>query len=141
MGGAARGGRRRFLGRAVFAAPAVGAAAWFWRRARTREGRWVCRAEDLPVGGFRLFEHPDPEHPCILIRAAEDRFVAYSRLCTHESCAVAYRPGADRLLCPCHGGAYAVEDGRVLSGPPPKPLVRLAVTLRQGDVVVGGGVR
>jgi Rieske Fe-S protein len=29
-------------------------------------------------------------------------------------------------VCPCHGGAYD-RDGRVVAGPPPQPLQRLAV--------------
>jgi len=31
-----------------------------------------------------------------------------------------------QFLCPCHGGVYD-RDGRVVSGPPPRPLERLNV--------------
>jgi Rieske Fe-S protein len=141
MSEAVGAGRRRFLGRAAFAAPVLGAAAWLYARAGRRAGRVVCRADELPVGGYRLFEHPGPDEPCILIRRTPDRLVAYSRLCTHESCAVAYRQGADRLECPCHAGAYAADDGRVLAGPPPRPLRRLDVTVADGRVVVSGVAR
>jgi cytochrome b6-f complex iron-sulfur subunit len=41
---------------------------------------------------------------------------------------------ADQLiLCACHNGKYDL-DGRVLSGPPPRPLVTWEVT-REGDAV------
>jgi Rieske Fe-S protein len=107
----------------------------------TRRGRLprhvVCPATTLDVGAFRLFDDPRSGQPCILIRQTADRFVAYSRTCTHESCAVTYRAGESRLQCPCHGGAYAVEDGRVLQGPPPRGLDRLRVAVEDGDVVVG----
>ena len=134
------GSRRRFLGRVVSAVPMVGAAVWVDGCAGPRD-RVVCRIDDLPVGGFRLFEHPGPDDACILIRRAPDRLVAFSRRCTHESCAVAYRAGADRLECACHAGAYAADDGRVLGGPPPHPLVRLTVAVKGGDVLVGGPAR
>ena len=99
--------------------------------------RAVCRADALAVGGYKLFEYPGPE-PCILIRSGPDDFVAYARTCTHESCAVSYRSGADRLECPCHGGAYAVADGRVLHGPPPRGLERLRLERADGYIVVTG---
>jgi nitrite reductase/ring-hydroxylating ferredoxin subunit len=134
--------RRRFLGSAVAAAPMLGSAGWLGTCGpASRAARAICRLDELPVGGFRLFEHPGPDDPCILIRRAPHRLVAYSRVCTHESCAVAYRHGADRLECPCHAGAYAVDDGRVLSGPPPGPLKRLAITVSGGEVLVSGGAR
>jgi nitrite reductase/ring-hydroxylating ferredoxin subunit len=131
--------RRRFLGRAAAAAPMLGFAGWLG--ACGSAARAICRLDELPVGGFRLFEHPGPDDPCILIRRAPDRLVAYSRVCTHESCAVAYRRGADRLECPCHAGAYAADDGRVLGGPPPGPLRRLAVAVSGGEVLVSGAAR
>jgi Rieske Fe-S protein len=126
--------------RAALAVPVLGAAGWLTVRGRDAR-RVVCRADALAPGGFRLFEYPTPDDPCILIRAGGGALVAYSRVCTHQFCAVAYRPGADRLDCPCHAGAYAVEDGRVLAGPPPRPLRRLAVHVEDGDVVVSGVVR
>jgi Rieske Fe-S protein len=118
------------------------AAAWLGLRAARCAPRGarreICRADDLAVGGFRLFEYPGPDAPCILIRSGADDFVAYARTCTHESCTVTYRSGADRLVCPCHGGAYAVADGRVLHGPPPRALERLRVAREGGHVVVTG---
>jgi hypothetical protein len=42
------------------------------------------------------------------------------------------------LECPCHGGAYAVADGRVLHGPPPRGLERLRLEREDGYIVVTG---
>jgi cytochrome b6-f complex iron-sulfur subunit len=53
--------------------------------------------------------------------------------CTHEGCTVQYVPGDSLILCACHNGKYDL-DGRVLSGPPPRPLVTWEVT-REGDAV------
>ena len=99
----------------------------------------VARAGELPVGGVRLFRYPGPDDPCILLRTGPDTFVAYSQKCTHLSCAVYYAREAGRLECPCHEGYFAVEDGRVLQGPPQRPLPRIVIE-RHGDLLVATGV-
>jgi Rieske Fe-S protein len=97
------------------------------------------RLEDLPVGGSKRFSYPGPDDHCLLVRYAEDRIVAYSQRCTHLSCAVVYAPESRRLLCPCHHGFFAIEDGRVLQGPPPRPLPRVRLEQR-GDLLVATGM-
>lgn len=101
--------------------------------------RQVARVGDLPVGGVKLFRYPGPQDPCILIRRGEAEYVAYSQKCTHLSCAVFYAPAKDRLECPCHEGYFSVRDGRVLQGPPQRPLPRV-VLQRRGDVLVAVGM-
>jgi Rieske Fe-S protein len=49
---------------------------------------------------------------------------AFSATCTHLGCQVLWDAPAKRFRCPCHGGAYDAE-GRVIAGPPPRPLDRL----------------
>jgi Rieske Fe-S protein len=95
----------------------------------------VARASEVPIGGVKLFTYPGPHDPCILVRTSEERFVAYSQKCTHLSCAVFLSPEKDRLECPCHKGYFALEDGRVLQGPPPRPLPRIALQQRGDDLV------
>lgn len=98
----------------------------------------VAGAAETPVGGVKLFSYPGPHDPCILVRTAADRFVAYSQKCTHLSCAVFYAPEAGRLECPCHEGYFSVEDGSVLQGPPPRPLPRIVLERRGADLVATG---
>jgi Rieske Fe-S protein len=50
-----------------------------------------------------------------------DAVKALSATCTHLGCQVAWDREARRFRCPCHGGAYDAQ-GRVLDGPPPRPL-------------------
>ena len=92
-------------------------------------------AAATPVGGVKLFSYPGPDDPCILVRTAANTFVAYSQKCTHLSCAVVYEAKAGRLECPCHEGYFAVEDGSVLQGPPPRPLPRIVLERRGGELV------
>jgi Rieske Fe-S protein len=46
---------------------------------------------------------------------------AMSATCTHLGCQVQWDAKGKKFRCPCHGGVYAA-DGRVLEGPPPRPL-------------------
>lgn len=99
----------------------------------------VARLAELPVGGSQRFSYPGPDDHCLLVRYAEDRVVAYSQRCTHLSCAVVYNQESQRLVCPCHHGFFAIEDGRVLQGPPPRPLPRVKLE-RRGDLLVAVGM-
>ena len=105
---------------------------WWPRRGPAPPARLIAGAAELPVGGAKVFRYPGPNDPCLLLRTAEGSYVAYSQKCTHLSCAV--YPAADgrRLECPCHEGYFSVEDGRVLQGPPPRPLPRILLERRDG---------
>jgi cytochrome b6-f complex iron-sulfur subunit len=47
--------------------------------------------------------------------------------CTHEGCTVRYVPGESVVWCACHNGRFDL-DGRVISGPPPRPLAAYKVS-------------
>ena len=106
-----------------------------FRREPVFEPKVLSGALDTPVGGVSLFNYPAEHDPCILVRTAADRYVAYSQKCTHLSCAVYYAPAKNRLECPCHEGYFSVEDGSVLQGPPPRPLPRIVLERRGADLV------
>ena len=105
------------------------------RRTQTYQRSIVARAGEIPVGGVKLFHYPQPGAQCIMIRTAEDSYVAYSQKCTHLSCAVFYSRENDRLECPCHEGYFSVKDGSVLQGPPTRPLPRVVLE-RSGDQLI-----
>ena len=126
------------------AAMAVGNG-WIWIRslfakpAAATPERVVARASQLAAGTVTLFSYPGPNDPAILVRRTNGQLVAFSQKCTHLSCAVYYSAAHDRLECPCHEGYFSPDDGRVLQGPPPRPLPRIAIEVR-GDEVVASGV-
>ncbi|HZO28774.1 MAG TPA: ubiquinol-cytochrome c reductase iron-sulfur subunit [Chloroflexota bacterium] len=62
-------------------------------------------------------------------------FVAFAVNCTHLACPVNWQAKAEIFLCPCHGGVF-YADGRVAAGPPPRPLPRYDVRVRDGTVQV-----
>jgi len=39
----------------------------------------VGRVGEVPVGGVKLFTYPTPQDHCILVRTAENSYVAYSQ--------------------------------------------------------------
>lgn len=130
--------RRQFIKIAGCTAAAVGLAGLAKERLDVpspgADAMRVCRAAELPVGGYRLFRYPTTNDPCILVRRGEVEFAAFSQRCTHLMCPVHYQHERDRFCCPCHEGFFSADDGRVLAGPPPRPLPRLPVEVRHGEV-------
>jgi cytochrome b6-f complex iron-sulfur subunit len=74
--------------------------------------------------------------PAIIINRPGKGYIALSRVCTHLGCLVEYDRDNKRLVCPCHAGIYDLE-GRVLSGPPPKPLTAFPLKVEGEDITVG----
>ena len=130
--------RRQFVKLACGSAIAMGAG-WSVRdkiftRPHATGPKLLGRADELPVGGYKLFRYPTGEHPCILVRLSAGEFAAYSQSCTHLMCPVHYRPEPRQFYCPCHEGLFSAKDGRVLAGPPPRPLPRYPVEIRGGEI-------
>ncbi|MBX5469593.1 MAG: ubiquinol-cytochrome c reductase iron-sulfur subunit [Thermoleophilaceae bacterium] len=63
-------------------------------------------------------------------------YVAISTRCMHLGCPVRYVQASQRFICPCHGGVYDAE-GKVVGGPPVRPLDRFYTRVRNGRVEVG----
>ncbi len=73
--------------------------------------------------------------PVLLIRVGEGEWRAFSATCTHLNCTVQYQETSHQIWCACHNGFYDL-NGRVVSGPPPRPLDEYTVRVRGEDVVV-----
>lgn len=100
--------------------------------------RAVAALGEIPVGGVKLFNYPSAADPCIMIRTADETYVAYSQICTHLSCAVFYSHASKNIECPCHRGVFAADTGAVLAGPPPRPLPRVVLERRGNELVATG---
>ena len=122
-------------GAGVMAAGNLGIAAWTQLRAiNTGEPRQVVALADVAIGGTHLFRYPTDADPAILLRVADREVVAFSQKCTHLGCVVFYEAEEERWHCPCHEGNFDVRTGAVISGPPPRPLGRIDVEIRDGSV-------
>ena len=73
--------------------------------------------------------------PALLIRVNETEWRAYSAICTHLNCTVQFQESTRQIWCACHNGYYDL-NGKVVSGPPPRPLEDYAVHIRGEDVVI-----
>jgi len=72
--------------------------------------------------------------PVVVFRTPQG-FRAYSAICTHLGCIVQWSAQRHQIECPCHAGVFDV-NGRVVSGPPPRPLNELGVVVMNGEVLV-----
>lgn len=134
--------RRRFAKSIAIAITAIFAGVLLevrhWYHSQSAPPLVIARAGEVPVGGTRIFQYPTDVSPCILVRTGETSYVAYSRICTHNSCPVFYRQDENAFECRCHNGLFSVADGSVLSGPPPRPLPRILLQIRGDDILAIG---
>lgn len=91
-------------------------------------------SDDLKRDGSALFRYPTAKDPCIAVRTAEGKLVAYSQVCTHLSCAVVYDKAEQSLFCPCHNGRFNLEQGAPIAGPPTRPLPRIRLEESDGRI-------
>ena len=98
----------------------------------------ISSVADVPVGGSKFFLYPSKNDPCVLVRLAEDKWVAFAQKCTHLSCPVIPQPQQGRFFCPCHEGVFNITTGVPISGPPRRPLIRVIVTVLNGQVYATG---
>ncbi len=77
--------------------------------------------------------------PALLIRLNETEWRAFSAVCTHLNCTVQFRDATRQIWCACHNGFYDL-NGKVVSGPPPRPLEEFVVHVRGDEVVISRGV-
>ncbi len=116
----------------------IAAQNWLRRRRGAPELKKIASLAEIPVGGAITFLYPEPADRCILVRPAPDVVVAFSQQCTHLSCAVIPQPEQNRLFCPCHEGAFDLQSGRPIAGPPNRPLTRVLLDVRGNDVYASG---
>jgi len=147
--------RRRFLARLSFVVGGVGAltlavpiisfivAPFF---VRTKEvWRSVGKIDSFKIGETTAVKYEDASplpwagvtarSAAWLRRVNADTFIAFSINCTHLGCPVRWLAEANLFMCPCHGGVY-YQDGTVADGPPPLPLARYPVRVKDGEVQI-----
>jgi arsenite oxidase small subunit len=106
-----------------------------------------------PLGGIAkgaamAFTYPDAGSPALLLRLPEpalggvgpDRdIVAYSTLCTHKGCPVAYRPERKLLICPCHWSTFdPAKAGTLVIGQASQHLPQIELRVEGGMVQAVG---
>jgi menaquinol-cytochrome c reductase iron-sulfur subunit len=120
--------------RALFVAPEAAEAPW------SRVGA----VGDLPSGSAveMTFETLDTDAylrtatlRSVWVANAAGRIDVYSPVCPHLGCRFLWNGSTSRFECPCHASVFAL-DGRVLSGPAPRPLDTLPHKVEDGTLFV-----
>lgn len=93
----------------------------------------AAKIGDLKLNTGKIFRFGT--RPGLLMLNAEGEYKALSATCTHLSCTVQYRSDLQQIWCACHNGIFD-QNGRNVSGPPPKPLEVFQVNVRGDDIVV-----
>jgi Rieske Fe-S protein len=109
-----------------------------FRRRPPAGPRLVARLDELSPGQALVFHYPGVEDACLLLRQSDGELLAYSQKCTHLSCAVVPQLAEGKLHCPCHHGYFELSSGRPLAGPPRRPLPRVTLEVRAGQVYATG---
>ena len=96
------------------------------------QGNAIASEGEVVPGTAAEFTDPTGQ-PAVLVHLENGDFVAYSAVCTHAQCTVAYNNG--QLACPCHGSIFDPTNGAaVVSGPANRPLPEVPVEVRDGQV-------
>ena len=96
------------------------------------EGAIASEAE-VPAG--TAVEFTEDGGPAVLVHLENGDFAAYSAVCTHQQCTVAYQDESGLIACPCHGSVFDPANGAaVVNGPAQTPLPEIPVEVRNGEV-------
>jgi Rieske Fe-S protein len=95
-------------------------------------GKAIAAESDVAPGGAVKFK--DRGRDAVLVHLDGGEFVAYSAVCTHAGCTVAYQNA--QLACPCHGSIFDPANGaEVVSGPAQTPLPEIPIRVQDGQIL------
>lgn len=94
-------------------------------------GGALAATADIPVGGGKVFA----DQKVVVTQPTEGEFKASDATCTHQGCPVdAVQDGM--IICPCHRSTFGL-DGAVRSGPAPRGLDPVPVTVDGDQLILG----
>lgn len=97
----------------------------------------VGPSSSVPVLGAAGFLNPFDDSPCYAVRPGEGELKAFSAICTHMGCVVAFVESDKTFQCPCHGSIFEAFTGKVVQGPATIPLPEIPLALGEhGEVYV-----
>jgi Rieske Fe-S protein len=88
---------------------------------------------DLAPNAARIFRFGN--RPALLVHTAGGEYRAFSAVCTHLNCTVQYNDQTHQIWCACHNGLFDL-NGKVVGGPPPRPLEQYTAHVQGEEVVV-----
>jgi cytochrome b6-f complex iron-sulfur subunit len=100
------------------------------RKEKTYHKYLVCKEGEIPFGKAK--EINLGTIPVFVVNL-EGGYRVFSGACTHLGCIVRWQDKEEQFYCPCHKG-YFDKTGKVVSGPPPRPLDEYALE-KDGNLV------
>ena len=102
--------------------------------AASATGTKIIKLASLKVGATHNFATKNGA-PAVLFRTKTGVF-AYSAICTHQGCTVAYSGTSKTLKCPCHGAEFdPYKSAKVINGPAQSPLAKVKVAVSGAWVI------
>jgi menaquinol-cytochrome c reductase iron-sulfur subunit len=74
------------------------------------------------------------DRPVYVCKDASGKLNAFSAVCPHLGCTIAWHDEKNGFACPCHNGQFTAE-GKLMSGPPPRNMDTLDLKV-DGDMVM-----
>ena len=91
-----------------------------------------AQTSDIEVGGGTIF----PEDQVVITQPADGEFKCFSAVCTHQGCIVSSVSDGN-INCECHGSAFSIADGSVVTGPATAPLGEQQIAVDGDSITLG----
>ena len=85
------------------------------------------------VDGWRILSE---KSTAWAVKLDNGEVIAFAPQCTHLGCAYHWDEGKKEFLCPCHNSIFSI-DGKVISGPAPRPLDRYESKVQNNKLMLG----
>jgi Rieske Fe-S protein len=70
-----------------------------------------------------------------VVKKSDTEVRVFSDICTHLGCRVTWHADQENYISPCHDGHFDIL-GKVVSGPPPRPLDEFVTKIENGNLLV-----
>jgi Rieske Fe-S protein len=114
---------------------------------KAAEDDWITLGDldNYPLGTPTLFnftltkvngwERSSQSYGVFVLRKSLEDVTVYSDICTHLSCRVNWNESSQQYACPCHAAYFDIE-GKVISGPPPRPLDQFELKVESNQLFI-----
>jgi nitrite reductase/ring-hydroxylating ferredoxin subunit len=99
----------------------------------TSEPVAIAKTTDIPVGSGKKFDVEGV--PILITQPRAGEFRGFSAVCTHAGFVMTNMANSE-IKCDNHGAVYSADDGSVLSGPAPRALGKVTVTVEGDELLV-----
>jgi len=106
----------------------------------------IGKAGGIAANAPTQFTYPDASSPCVVLKMGKPvlggvgpngDIVAYSTMCTHMGCPVAYDAGQRIFKCPCHFSTFDAEkSGQIVCGQATENLPRIVLNYNSSNDTV-----